>query len=304
MGKNRWAVTDYMKIGLFGFPYPGLMSIDVTYRCNLLCRHCYFRAQAYKEELSSEEWIELLESLRREGLPLYICGWLGGEPLLRPEVVEAGKGYFKSNIIFTNGTCELPNWHDCTFVVSVPGPQEVYSEITGAPPELYLLVKGHASRADLRVIISYCITKRNEGAIEAFVKEWKETEVKGIFFEFYTPFKDSGDDLWIDYERRDAIIDRIQILKRTYGEFIYNTHQMLELMRSRNLRKILSDCPFRYVGMSLDPLGKVKIPCAVGQKADCSRCGCILPIFSAILHKRHLLFFAFLNGISGLWRRK
>jgi MoaA/NifB/PqqE/SkfB family radical SAM enzyme len=304
VAKNEWAVLDYIKVGLFGFPYPGLMSVDVTYRCNLLCKHCYFRAQTYNEELSCQAWMELFQSFKKKGLPLYICGWLGGEPLLRPEIVEAGKEYFKSNVIFTNGTCELPDWHDCTFVVSVPGTKEIYSEITGAPKDVYGRVKAHASRGDLRVIVSYCVTKRNEEAIEAFVEEWKETEIQGIFFEFYTPFVGSGSDLWIDYEKRDAVIDRIVCLKREHGAFIYNTYQMLELMRSHNLRKILSDCPFKYVGVSLDPTGRVKKPCAMGEKADCSKCGCILPIFSTILHSRRLLFIAFLDGISRSWRRR
>jgi len=33
MEVNRWTLSDYLQIGFGGFPFGGLMSIDVTYRC-------------------------------------------------------------------------------------------------------------------------------------------------------------------------------------------------------------------------------------------------------------------------------
>jgi len=87
MEANRWTLSDYLQIGFGGFPFGGLMSIDVTYRCNLHCLHCYFSRQDYTSELSVDKWIDLLEKMKSRGKPLFICGWLGGEPLLRPDVV-------------------------------------------------------------------------------------------------------------------------------------------------------------------------------------------------------------------------
>ena len=52
LGKNKWAVLDYIRIGLFGPPPNTIGGIDVTYRCNLTCKHCYFQKQQYHEELS------------------------------------------------------------------------------------------------------------------------------------------------------------------------------------------------------------------------------------------------------------
>jgi hypothetical protein len=297
---NHWTLSDYLRIGLAGFPPEGLMSIDVTYRCNLQCLHCYFISQDYASEISSDRWVARLKGMESRGAPLYICGWLGGEPLLRPEVIEAGKAFFKSNIIFTNGTVELPTWSDCTFVVSVPGTRIPYQELTGAGSRTYDLVKEHANRPDLRIIVSFCITRRNVSSIFDFLSEWqKETKIRAVFFEFHTPRKGEGKDLWLDWFERDQILDTLLELKKTYGDFIYNSIQMLELMKSQALQKTLSDCPFTYVGLSLDPMGHIKFPCALGPDADCKRCGCILPVFSLMLWRRRLLIQAFAKGIKG-----
>jgi hypothetical protein len=246
-----------------------------------------------------EEWVRNFETMKSRGSPLYICGWLGGEPLLRPEVIEEGKSYFKSNIVFTNGTIKLPNWSDCTFVVSAPGTKLHYQELTGADGKTYDLVKDHAYRPDLRVIVSFCITRRNVSSILGFLTEWQnETRIKGVFFEFYTPRMGEGEELWLDWTERDSVLDTLLNLKKSYGDFIYNTTQMLNLMKSVPLKKILSDCPFSHIGLSLDPMGQIKLPCTLGLDADCKRCGCILPVFSLILYRKGPLIKAFAEGIK------
>jgi hypothetical protein len=73
---------------------------------------------------------------------------------------------------------------------------------------------------------------------------------------------------------------------------------MLNLMKSVHLKKILSDCPFSHIGLSLDPMGHIKLPCTLGQEADCKRCGCILPVFSFILYRKGFLIKAFSEGIK------
>lgn len=299
MRPNRWTIYDYLYVGLSGFPSKGLMSIDVTYRCNLHCAHCYFNQQNYTSELSIEEWMVKLEEMKLQGVPLYICGWLGGEPLLRPEVIERGKKFFKSNIIFTNGTRELPQWSDCTFVVSVPGTKAFYQEITGSDSRTYDFVKEHANRSDLHVVVSFCITRQNVSSIEDFLSEWQRvTGIQGVFFEFQTPQINDGEKYCLESFEKDSTLDTLIELKKSYGDFIYNTFQMLELMKSKSLREMLSSCPFSHFGLSLDPMGQKKFPCALGPEADCERCGCILPVFSLLLWRKRLLIRAFAEGIK------
>ena len=66
-------------------------SIELTYRCNLRCTHCYigsYRARGIpgETELSTSELEGVLDQIADAG-----CLWLlltGGEPLLRPDFEE------------------------------------------------------------------------------------------------------------------------------------------------------------------------------------------------------------------------
>lgn len=285
---NSWGIGDFAKYAILGLPPRALGSIDVTYRCNLKCAHCYFLQQGHNSELTLSQWVHKFNSLKKEGFPFLICGWLGGEPLLRKEVIEAGKRYFKSNVIFTNGTIELPNWQDCVFSVSIHGTEKYFEEMTGANG-LYAKVKRNVDRRDLDVIIAFCITRLNYGCIEEMVQEWAKANVTGIVFEFFTPVKGLPDELWLGWELRDRIVDELIALSRRYYDFFYATEKIYRLMKSDVCQKITADCPFRKIGFSYDPMGRDKNPCTLGEKADCSKCGCILPFYSKILTDRKLL---------------
>jgi MoaA/NifB/PqqE/SkfB family radical SAM enzyme len=295
---NKWSVFDFVKVGIRSMPPRSLGGIDVTYRCNLRCRHCYFRKQEYQSELSTEEWIVKFEKLKEERFPFMICGWIGGEPLLRKDLIEKGRRYFKTNVVFTNGTIELPYWPDVAFSVSIHGTGRYYYEMTGAQPGIYQKIKKNVDRPHLDVVIAFCVTRLNYHCIEEMLKEWSHTSVKGIVFEFYTPMKGEGDELWLDWDERDRIIDHIMALRKTYGEFIWISDRIYRLMKSGTARKITSNCPFSKIGFSFDPMGRAKIPCQLGPMADCSRCGCILPFYSMVLTHRFLLIPEFTASVS------
>jgi radical SAM protein with 4Fe4S-binding SPASM domain len=63
------------------------IGIEVTKRCNFTCRHCFVDAgQPRGHELTLAELRTLLTDLRACGADS--VGWSGGEPLLRPDLVE------------------------------------------------------------------------------------------------------------------------------------------------------------------------------------------------------------------------
>jgi len=65
--------------------------------------------------------------------------------------------------------------------------------------------------------------------------------------------------------------------QKTYGGFILNSEPVLRLMKSENSKRITGNCDLPKAVICLDSMGKVKLPCVIGNKADCSRCGCIIP---------------------------
>ena len=58
--------------------------LELTYRCNLCCPYCYVGSERNKNELSTQEWKNVIDQL-----PFYsIATLVGGEPLLRNDFIE------------------------------------------------------------------------------------------------------------------------------------------------------------------------------------------------------------------------
>lgn len=79
---------------------------EITWKCNLSCKHCYsMGGERNLEELDTEECIDLLHQCSEAGVYKLIIG--GGEPLTRYDLLqifeEASKLHFKV-ILITNGT--------------------------------------------------------------------------------------------------------------------------------------------------------------------------------------------------------
>lgn len=80
------------------FAIPRVIAWEVTRRCPLRCRHC--RAGAadvpYEHELSTAECMKVLDSLaplaakkpERVGPPEMMIIWTGGEPMMRPDILD------------------------------------------------------------------------------------------------------------------------------------------------------------------------------------------------------------------------
>ncbi len=256
---------------------PTTISIDVTNKCNLRCKHCYFYEQEQQPELSEEELLTLLKKLKSQ-FPLVHASWIGGEPLLRKKVVEKGMRLFPFNMIVTNGTIELPYWKNCVFNVSVDGTRKYYEKVRG---KHYDKVKQNADRDDVKVHAVCVLSRLNVGCIEEMVKEWSRTKVRGVGFDFYTPIVGLNDNNWISWKERDKIIDRLFALKKEYGDFLLNSSTMLKLMRSNTAKEIVANCNSKDIVYSIDPSGNRKLPCVIGEKADCTRCGCVVPYLNS-----------------------
>jgi len=90
-----------------GLPrYPAAM-VNITNRCNLRCRHCFVYREGNPnrpaEEMETATMVKKLAELQqRHGIMAML--WMGGEPLLRPDVLREGVKIFQQNNITTNGT--------------------------------------------------------------------------------------------------------------------------------------------------------------------------------------------------------
>ncbi len=97
-----------------GFPrLPLEGALDLTYRCNNRCRHCWISPPsgplADAEELTTDEWHHLVDEARRMGCRQWYFS--GGEPLLRPDfwdIFDYATRRCAGYILNTNGTLITP----------------------------------------------------------------------------------------------------------------------------------------------------------------------------------------------------
>ncbi len=79
---------------------------NITWRCNLRCKHCYIEAgDIERSELSTREALKLVEQLAEAKTPLIIFS--GGEPLVREDLFEVARYAYEQGIkiaLSSNGT--------------------------------------------------------------------------------------------------------------------------------------------------------------------------------------------------------
>lgn len=127
--------------------------LDITYRCNFNCRHCWLRLPASseqkKDELTFDEIREIVEDARSMG-----CGkWSlsGGEPLLRPdfrEIFDCITSRSRAFSINTNGSLITPKIAGMfrkkgTKMISLYGATaEIQDHITRTPGSFDATIRG------------------------------------------------------------------------------------------------------------------------------------------------------------------
>jgi len=137
------------KVEAKGIPLKGQM--EITFRCNLKCAHCYVVEDKTKEELTFQEITDILDQIHEEG-----CLWLclsGGEPLVRKDFLDIyayakKKGFLIT--LFTNGTLITPEIVDYLqeyppFMIDITLngiTAETYERITRVPGSFPKCLKG------------------------------------------------------------------------------------------------------------------------------------------------------------------
>ncbi len=310
IAKRRfWKKDRLLKLALLfrGFPKNAIVSIDVTNKCNIRCKHCYFFAYEQDKELKPDEWKAKLQEFKKAGFPFWSATWIGGEPILRKDLIEEARKYFKHNIVVTNGTFPFPHWPEIQFHVSVDGTETYHDDIRGQG--VYQKIKNNINQygQGLNISLACCLNKKNIECMEDLLAEWfGHPYIKHILLDFFTPVKGVKHDFFIPFEEQEKIIDRIIELKRTtYGDFIGVDERVYDLMRQKERHKAIGDhCVFLRKGFAFDPEGNKKAQCMMGPDADCGRCGCIVPFFLKQTTERKFILKEFWGDFKELFRGK
>jgi radical SAM protein with 4Fe4S-binding SPASM domain len=187
---------------------PLICNLELTYRCNLNCIHCYVVDKKTDKELSTIEVINILDKIVEAG-----CLWIrftGGEPLLREDFTEI-YGYAKKKgmivTVLTNGTLISPKIVK-TFLgmppfcieVSVYGASEkTYAKFCRCGKAYYSCIKGLKLlfNEGLSFEIKTTVTRINK---EDIIKIRDLASIYGCKFRYDTTLYPRIDDSWFSSE--------------------------------------------------------------------------------------------------------
>ena len=142
-------VNDQAAVG--NIPVNG--TFELTPRCNLHCGMCYIcnpsGGAGAGEELSGEEWLDIMEQARDAGMIFAML--TGGEALLHKDFWRVYTGLRKLGVYVTlnsNGTAITPEAAD---MLKENPPIRVAVSVYGSSPEAYQKVCGSAAGFDLTI---------------------------------------------------------------------------------------------------------------------------------------------------------
>jgi radical SAM protein with 4Fe4S-binding SPASM domain len=116
---------------------------DITYRCNLRCKHCYVSGGRETKELSTEEAKEIIEQLAQN--KVFTVSFTGGEPLLREDIfdlIEYAREFKLSAVLASNG------WYideKCARRLKETGLDYVMLSLDGQDAETHDFIRGQGS---------------------------------------------------------------------------------------------------------------------------------------------------------------
>ncbi len=251
-----------------------ILAINITSRCNLKCTHCYWWREEHPPQLDDDAMIALMLRERKAGKNMALL--YGGEPVLRPKIIQASAQIFEATIVFTNGTVGFPDI-PAIWLLSLDGTREVHDAIRGKG--VYDKIMKNVERDQFRKPVVHCtITRQNQHNIEDLLEEISANElITGIGFSFCTPEIGKHDDgIFIPLEERDEIIDRLVGLREKYGHvmgFNEATARQLKTTEAFPEWNSLEKCTVTHFVDCYNADGS-PMKCIYGDNADCSRCGC------------------------------
>jgi sulfatase maturation enzyme AslB (radical SAM superfamily) len=140
------------------------------------------------EEMDTETMLARIAEIQRR-YSIETMLWMGGEPLLRPDVLAEGTRLFSENTITTTGTIDLIDLPGCLYVISIDGPPELNDAVRGKGSfEKVMKTLSRASDAFQSTISGQCVvTKLNEVCLEETVEVLRRSRIETMTFSFYTP---------------------------------------------------------------------------------------------------------------------
>jgi SynChlorMet cassette radical SAM/SPASM protein ScmE len=125
---------------------PRSVDVEITSRCNLRCRYCYFfdNPEVTYRELTTEEWLQFFDELGQCGV-MDVC-LVGGEPFIREDLPQLIQGIVKNRMrfsILSNGS--LIDDTIAAFIAETKRCNYVQVSVDGSSAEVHDSCRGNGS---------------------------------------------------------------------------------------------------------------------------------------------------------------
>jgi SynChlorMet cassette radical SAM/SPASM protein ScmE len=215
---------------------PITVSLNVTNRCNLRCRHCFLACgEVCYEELGTNGWLSLIHQLA--DCKVFKIFVNGGEPLVREDIfvlLEELTRHPFAVTMFTNGTLITEETADrlANYKLS-----SVSVSLDGSKPETHDALRGEGTfnrtltgiqrliQRGLTVGISCVVTQLNLGDLADTVKLAQETGAIGISFQNLRTLGVASDGaLSLSRSEDRRVAETLLALEKAHGSFVSSSH--------------------------------------------------------------------------------
>ncbi len=262
-------VESYLTItGSDEFYVPIHLMAEVTRRCNLACKHCYVARSNFERELSTSEFLSVLEEFAELGVRTIEL--TGGEPTIKPGFPYLlGESFemFDTVAILTNGYAVsreiveiLRLFRDRCYVnVSLDSYRpEYHNSFRGRPDAFERTTRTirELTKHGIRVRVAMTVTRENLNDLEKTLLLAKELGAIAFSWSPIVPFG-KGEELTDLSLFSDPEFMRVsEELVKKYPEFTA-TLEDAEL----NMVDLVGNCGLGWKSLVVDPQGRLR-PCS------------------------------------------
>ena len=282
----------YLEIKRLVTKKPFVAEVDITDRCNLRCIHCYHfqEKEQVEDKADFDEWKKRFKELYSKGIRMVLL--LGGEPLLRPDIVKLADSIFPFVEMITNGTLPLPENYDHRIFVSIDGGRDTNDSIRGKGvfEKVIENVKG-----DKRIVFNMTLLENNYRELEYVVQLSEKIGISGVVCNMYTAVENGGGPLEKDI--RQKIVDELRRVKKKHPGTLLFTEKAIKWFEDADHR---DHCYWREQVLHFDTDMK-KRKCFAA--ADCTKCGCYAGAMGSTLGSFVQIFQLFRLSLSMLLKK-
>lgn len=249
-------------------------SIDLTYRCNNNCRHCWIRIQPASpeknNELSFDEIVRIVDDARKMGCHKWSIS--GGEPMLRSDFADIFDYLTKKSITFsinTNGTyitpkiAQLMKRRGSKMIVLYGATAEVHDNVTRNPGSFDAVMQGFSYLKEAQVCFTVQLIpmKDNYHQLKDMFKLARSLSPRVRIGADWLYLSACGDTKRNKEIMRQRLSPRIVIGELMKPNLCYEEEMIKEDgFRSSNVKRdarLFKSCISNKQGFHIDPYGKM-----------------------------------------------